>query len=228
MSHENLLMALRHQLIVSVQADPGSPLDDPAILAALAQTVVQGGAAAIRASRPENIRAIRQAVSVPILGIYKYDYPDSPVYITPTIQEARLIVEAGCDILAVDATGQRRPNDEPLAAYFKSLRAAFSLPIMADISTLDEGLYAADLGADLVATTLAGYTPYSRHPDGPDFQLVEDLTTRLSVPVIVEGRIRTPQDVRRAFDLGAYAVVVGSMITRPAHITAYFATGLRG
>lgn len=220
------LESLRHRLIVSVQADKGDPLDDPHILAAMARSVVQGGAGAVRAGGPANIRAIRQVVAVPIIGLYKVDYPDSPVYITPTIKEARQVVAADCDLLAVDATQQPRPGGESLDSYFRALKAEFSLPVVADVSTLDEGLRAADLGADMVATTLAGYTPYSRQPDGPDFQLAADLVTRLNVPVIVEGRIRTPAEARHALELGAFAVVVGSMITRPGAITAYFLAGI--
>lgn len=221
------LLALRHKLIVSCQAEPGDPLDDPAILAAVAQSAVQGGAAAIRANSPTHIQAIRQVVDLPIFGIWKVDYPDSPVYITPTMTEAQQIVEVGCDVLTVDATRQERPNGETLADYFEALKSAFDLPIMADVSTLDEGLQAAALGADLVATTLSGYTPYSLQTDRPDFQLVSDLSYQLDIPVILEGRIRTPADVQEALGHGAFAVVVGSMITRPAHITAYFAQGLK-
>ena len=227
MSENKLLDSLRGALIVSVQADAGNPLDDPYILAAMAKSVVQGGAGAIRAGSPDNISAIRRVADVPIIGIYKYTYPDTPVYITPTMKEARQVVDAGCDILAVDATRQVRPEGETLAGYFKQLKAAFSLPVMADISTLDEGLYAAELGADLVATTLAGYTPYSSRGDGPDLQLIEALASQLRVPVIAEGHIRSPDEARRALDAGAYAVVVGSMITRPGMITAHFLAGMR-
>ncbi len=226
MNDHNLITSLRGKLIVSVQADAGNPMDDPYILAAMAETVVQGGAAAVRAGSPVNIRAIRDAVDVPIIGLYKVSYADSPVYITPTMKEARLVVKAGCDVLAVDATQQPRPGGETLEAYFKALKSELTLPIMADVSTLEEGRRAADLGVDVVATTLAGYTPYSRQQEEPDFELVEALVRALKVPVIVEGRIRTPQEVRRALDCGAFAVVVGSMITRPGVITAYFASGL--
>jgi N-acylglucosamine-6-phosphate 2-epimerase len=136
------------------------------------------------------------------------------------------VVDAGCDVLTVDATQQPRPNGETLPDFFKALKRLFDLPLMADVSTVDEGLQAADLGADLVATTLSGYTPYSLQSDRPDFQMVSDLAYRLDIPVILEGRVRAPDDVREAFNHGAFAVVVGSMITRPAAITAYFARGL--
>jgi N-acylglucosamine-6-phosphate 2-epimerase len=223
---DNLIQRLHHQLIVSCQASVGEPLDDPAIMAAMAQSAVIGGAAAIRANGPANIQAIQQAVDVPVIGLYKVDYPDSPVYITPTMEEVKQVVAAGCDILAVQATTQPRPNNESLESFFMQLKAAYRLPIMADVSTLEEGITAARLGADLVGTTMAGYTPYSRQLDGPDLQLARDLVKHVDVPVIVEGRIHTPGQVRQALATGAFAVVIGSMITRPAYITAYFSTGL--
>jgi N-acylglucosamine-6-phosphate 2-epimerase len=218
----DILLPLQQQLIVSCQARPDEALDDPNILAALAQVVVANGAAAIRANYPRNIRAIRERVAVPIFGLFKQTYPDSPIYITPTLDEAKAIVEAGCDILTVEATNQPRPNGETLAAYINALKQNFHVPIMADISTLEEGIQAAALGVDLVATTMSGYTPYSRQLAGADFQLVAELAAAVDIPVIAEGRIQTPMDARRMLDAGAFAVVVGSMITRPGHITAYF------
>jgi N-acylglucosamine-6-phosphate 2-epimerase len=222
-----LLGPLRHGLIVSCQARDNEPLNDPLILAAMAQAAVLGGARAIRANKPANIRAIRNAVDLPIFGIFKREYPDSAIYITPTMVEARAIVEAGCDIVTVQATDGARPNGEPLADYMRALKWEFDLPIMADISTVEEGLMAAELGADLVATTMSGYTPQSRQQPGPDFDLIRELAAAISVPIIAEGRISTPDEARQALDMGAYAVVVGSMITRPNYITAHFVQGMR-
>jgi N-acylglucosamine-6-phosphate 2-epimerase len=220
--------SLRGGLIVSCQARDNEPTNDPAILAAMAKAAVLGGACAIRANKPANIRAIRQAVDVPIFGIFKYNYPDSPIYITPTITEARAIVEAGCDVVTIQATDEPRPNGQTLAAYIAALKREFSLPIMADVSTGEEGVTAAELGANIVATTMAGYTPYSRQLPGPDFELIRELAATVSIPIIAEGRISTPNEAREALDMGADAVVVGSMITRPNHITAHFLQGMRG
>jgi N-acylglucosamine-6-phosphate 2-epimerase len=221
-----LLLPLRNSLIVSCQARDNEPLNDPYILAEMAKAAVLGGAKGIRANKPANIRAIRRAVDVPIFGIFKQDYPDSPIYITPTLAEASAIVEAGCNILTVQATNQPRPNGEILADYLATLKRHFNLPIMADVSTLGEGVTAAELGADLIATTMSGYTSYSRQLPGPDLQLIQELSSAVSVPIIAEGRISTPHEARLALDMGAYAVVVGSMITRPQHITAYFIQGM--
>lgn len=221
-----LTTALKHSLIVSCQARPGEPLNHPAMLAAMAQSVAECGASAIRANGPENIRAIREVVQVPIFGIYKRDYTDSPVYITPTLEDAEAIMAAGCDVLTVEATNQPRPNGESIEDFFRTIKQQFDVPIMADISTYEEGIRAAELGADFVATTMAGYTPYSSKIPGPDLDLVRDLVAMLDIPVIAEGRISTPEDVRQMLALGAHAVVVGSMITRPGHITEYFVRGM--
>lgn len=220
------LYSLRGGLIVSCQAKVGEPMRDPRIMAAVAQSVVMGGAKAVRANLPDQIEAIRAAVDVPIFGIYKRDYPDSEVFITPTLDEARAVVAAGCDVLTVEATARQRPRGQSLTAFMHAIKAEFDLPVMADISTHAEGVHAVALGADLIATTLSGYTPYSPQQSAPDFDLIETLARSVDVPVIAEGRIATPTDARRAFDCGAFAVVVGSMITRPGHITAAFLRGL--
>jgi N-acylglucosamine-6-phosphate 2-epimerase len=214
----------RGALIVSCQAKEGEPMREAAIMAAVAQSVVAGGAAAVRANTPDHIRAIRAAVgkNVPIFGIYKRPYPDSDVYITPTLKEVEAIVEAGCDVITVEATDRPRPNNQPLEEFIAAIKREFPLPLMADVSTLAEGITAETLGADMVATTMAGYTPYSRQMSTPDFALIEELAAAVRVPIIAEGRITTPDDARRALECGAYAVCVGSMITRPSVITAYF------
>jgi N-acylglucosamine-6-phosphate 2-epimerase len=219
--------ALSGGLIVSCQALPHEPLRDPRIMAAMAAAAVMGGAVAIRANGPDDVRAIREAVEVPIFGLLKRRYPDSPVYITPTLDDVRRIAEAGCDVIAVDATDQPRPNGEALAAFLGAIKRELRQPLMADVSTLAEGIRAADLGADLVATTLAGYTPYSRQQTTPDLLLVEELAARVTVPIVAEGRFTTPDQARQALARGALAVVVGSMITRPTHITAHFVAGMR-
>lgn len=225
------LAHLRGGLIVSCQAKEGEPMRDAAIMAVVAQTVVQAGAVAVRVNLPDHIRAVRALVDVPIFGIYKQVYSDSDVYITPTLREAEAVVASGADVLTVDATRRARPNGQTLQAFVRELKAMTDRPIMADISTLDEGLEAAALGVDFISTTLSGYTPYSLQTDAPDLALVAALVAALakavSVPVIAEGRIHTPAEARQALDSGAFAVVVGSMITRPGHITSYFLRGLR-
>lgn len=221
----NLLSQLKHTLIVSCQAEEGYPLNTPEHLTAMAQTAVIGGASAIRASIPVNINAMKQVLDVPIIGIYKYDYPGFDVRITPTIVEVEAVVQAGSDIVALDATSRPRPDGMSFAELYQITRDRFDVPIMADISTFEEGVSAAELGVDLVGTTLSGYTTYSKQQPGPNIELIQRLAAAVDIPVIAEGRINTPEDVRAALAAGAYAVVVGSMITRPHLITQRFLTG---
>ena len=194
---------------------------------ALAQTAVIGGASAIRASEPANIQAMKQVLDVPIIGIYKKDYPGYEVRITPSLAEVEAIVAAGADIVAVDATDRPRPDGQTFAQLYHAIRARFDVPIMVDISTFAEGVAAAELGVDLVGTTLSGYTDYSPQQSGPDIELIRRLATAVSVPIMAEGRINSPADVRAALAAGAHAVTVGSMITRPHLITQHFMTGLQ-
>jgi len=221
-----LLQKLQGGLIVSCQASEESPLRDVRIMAALARAAQNGGAVGIRANGPADIAAIRAVVNLPIIGINKLHLPGYEVYITPTLDSAREVVQAGCDLLALDATLRPHPADLSAAEIIQACRLEFKMPVMADISTLEEGLAAADAGADIVATTLTGYTSYTSDRPLPDFELLEKLVTRLSIPVFVEGHIRSPADARRALELGAFAVVVGAAITRPEWITANFVQNL--
>jgi N-acylglucosamine-6-phosphate 2-epimerase len=221
-----LLESLRGRLIVSCQASFPSPLRRSDIIAALAECAVLGGAAGVRIDSPEDVAATRARVRVPIIGLYK-QRTDSPVYITPTFEAARAVARAGAEIVAVQATRERESSAEPLAPLVGRLHAECGVAVMADVSTLDEGLAAEAAGADLVGTTMAGYTPHSRRPAGPDLELVAELASRVSVPVIAEGRIGTPDDAAAARRAGAWAVVVGRAITMPEAITARFAEALR-
>jgi N-acylglucosamine-6-phosphate 2-epimerase len=214
-------------LIVSCQAPENTPLGKPVVLAALAEAAVRGGAAGIRANLPQNIRAIRELVQVPIIGIYKHTLPNYPVYITPTLEHARAVVEAGADIVAIDATDRDRP--EPLHELIRRIHEELGVPVMADISTLEEGIAAEEMGADLVATTMSGYTPYTQHRRtmGADIALVAQLAQKVTVPVICEGRISSPEEARLALEAGAWAVVVGTAITAIDQVTARFVERMR-
>ena len=219
-----VLRRLRGGLVVSCQAPPGDPLHGPAFMAAMARATVAGGAVGIRADGPADIRAVGQAVDVPVIGLWKQGAQG--VYITPTVDHARAVAEAGAQIVAIDATGRPRPDRSTVPEVVAGLRRAHRCLVMADVSTLEEGTAAAAAGADLVATTLAGYTPYSRQGPGPDLELVAALAARVEVPVVAEGRIATPGEARAALEAGAWAVVVGGAITRPQLITARFVAGL--
>lgn len=202
-------------------------------MAQMAVAAWQGGAAGIRANSAVDIAAIRQVMPLPVIGIVKRDYPDSPVYITPTFAEAREVVESGAHILAVDATQRPRPGGLSLADLVAQIRRHFAIPLMADVSSVSEGIAAAQLGFDVVSTTLVGYAG-DHEPLGyePDFalirEMVEAVTGRYGTPVIAEGHIWEPVQARRCLELGAYAVVVGSAITRPQLITERFVREMQG
>lgn len=224
------LETLKGGLIVSCQPDAKDPANDPMnrpeIMAALAKSAVMGGAIAIRADTPGHIAAVRAAVDVPIIGIYKHDLPGFEVRITPTVEDAVAIAQAGADIIAVDGTVRPRPQGRDAADFIQQVMAATGKPVIADISTLSEGIAAAEAGAAAVLTTLSGYTPYSKQQEEPDYELVEQLARLLTVPIIAEGRYNTPAQAARALECGAWAVTIGSAITRPRTITAQFVQGL--
>jgi N-acylglucosamine-6-phosphate 2-epimerase len=213
----------RRSIVVSCQAREDNPLHGPVFMAALAQAAEQGGAAGIRANGTMDIAAIRKVMSLPIIGILKRETPGYPVYITPGFADADGIARAGADIIAVDATARRR-DGETLRDLIRLIHERLVKPVMADIATLAEGVTAAAAGADLVATTLAGYTAETAagRADAPDFQLLEGLISTIDVPVVAEGRFWTPEQVREAFRLGAHAVVIGTAITNPTAITRRF------
>lgn len=214
-------------LIVSCQALEHEPLHGSHIMARMALAAEQGGAMGIRANTPEDIRAIKATVKLPVIGIFKREYEGSEVYITPTFAEAKAIAEAGADMIALDATPRPRPRGETLATLIQRIHDELDLPVMADCSTTEEAVAAAELGADVVSSTLAGYTPYSRKTEGPDFVMLQELLARVSVPVFAEGRFHTPEQVAQALAMGCYAVVVGGAITRPQEITARFTAAVR-
>jgi N-acylglucosamine-6-phosphate 2-epimerase len=213
---------VRGGLIVSCQALPGEPLFGAEIMARMAIAAQQGGAVAIRANSPPDIAAIRAAVDLPIIGLYKVDVPGYPVYITPTLDEARQVAAAGAQIIAIDATDRPRPQPGTLADFIAAIHTETGCLVLADISTLDEGLAAEAAGADLLSTTMSGYTPYSPQQRGPDLALVQELAAQASIPVLAEGRYKLPSQVAQAIQFGAVAVVVGGAITRPQEITSWF------
>jgi len=219
-----VLAALHSRLIVSCQAYPGEPLRHPESMARIARSAVIGGAAAIRAQGLDDIRAISAAVSVPQIGLWKVG--TEGVFITPTLEHALAVVEAGADIVALDGTRRPRPDGRTLTDSIRELRARTDALVMADVGSVDDALAAEQAGADIVGTTLAGYTGERPRTDGPDLELVELLAPRLSIPVFAEGRVSTPAQARAAWDAGAHSVVVGTAITHPASITSWFVDAL--
>lgn len=214
-------------LIVSCQAPFGDPLHGSALMARMAAAAAEGGAVAVRADGATDILAIRESVRLPIIGSRKSSYASSPVYITPTFDDAVSAFQAGASVVAVDGTPRPRPPGEELSRLIARIHAELAIPVLADVGNVEDGARAAALGADAIATTLAGYVDDGTPAQGPDVPLVRALAAAVAVPVIAEGRYRTPDEAAQAIDAGAYAVVVGSAITRPHLIARRFAEALR-
>ncbi|TFB54262.1 N-acetylmannosamine-6-phosphate 2-epimerase [Cryobacterium sp. TMT1-62] len=229
MTNPRLIDRLRGGLIVSCQALPGEPLfaAGGGVMPLFAMAAEQGGAVGIRCNSARDVLEIKAAVGLPVIGLIKHQYLPYEPYITATMTQVQALVAVGADIVAVDCTLRERVDKLSPAGFIAQIRAAFpNLVLMADVATLKEGLAAAESGVDFVGTTLSGYTPQSQGAPGPNFSLVEQLVARTAVPVIAEGRIRTPLQARQMIDLGAFCVVVGGAITRPLEITTDFVTAL--
>ncbi|MNI11897.1 putative N-acetylmannosamine-6-phosphate 2-epimerase [compost metagenome] len=219
----NILDRIQRKLVVSCQALPEEPLHSPFIMGRMAYAAYLGGASGIRANSVEDIREIKKTVDLPIIGIIKQVYEGSSVFITPTLKQVDELYREGVDMIAIDATDRSRPDGLTLSELFKQLRETYKDQLfMADCSTYEEAIMAVELGFDTVGTTLSGYTEATKDRSLPDFELVERLVKTVSVPIIAEGGISTPEELKRLFDLGIYSAVVGSAITRPMDITKKF------
>lgn len=212
-------------LIVSCQALEHEPLHGGDAMAKMAKAAFQSGAIGIRTNGVNDIRAIKEAVDLPVIGLIKRDMPDSDVFITPTLDEVVQIIAAGADIVALDVTD--REDRLATAAELIDFAHKAGVAVMADVSTYEEGMAAEKLGADFIGTTLSGYTPYSTQAEGPDLALVSSLAADVQVPVVAEGRIWSPEEAALALQAGATYVVVGSAITRPQLITARYVKAVR-
>jgi N-acylglucosamine-6-phosphate 2-epimerase len=217
----SLFAQLRGRLVVSCQAAPGSPLDEPAQMVAMARAAVLGGACAIRAEGIADVAAIAGALpGLPLVGLRKQRTAGGGVFITPTLADVRELAAAGATLVAVDATGRPRPDGSTMEDFLeRAVRELGETPLLADADSLETGLRARAAGAAAVATTLSGYVGDGPVPHEPDVALVAALVAQLDCPVIAEGRYATPADVRAAFAAGAHAVVVGTAITDPVALT---------
>ena len=221
------LARLHRGLIVSCQAPAGSPMRQPVVMAAVAAAAVAGGAVGIRANGAEDIVAIRATVEVPIIGLFKQIDESGTQWITPDLDSARAVVEAGCDIVAVDATLRAPRMGPPPEALIDRIRSRLGVPVLADVDSVAAGLAAERAGADALATTLSGYTSEPSGPAGqPDIALVERLASAAALPVIAEGRYQSPAQVNAAFSAGAHAVVIGTAITDALALTERFTTSI--
>ncbi len=207
------LQALHHGLVVSCQAPVDSPLHAPEVIAAIARAAINQGAVGVRIDTPDHVRAVRQKTSAPIIGLWKRQVPGYQVYITPQFEQAEAIATAGADIIAIDATSRARPGGETMAGLIAKIHQELGKPVMADVDTLENAIAAAEAGADVVGTTLYGYTEDTQQFRPPGFDLLTQMVAALDVPIICEGGIASPDMARKSLDLGAYAVVVGTAIT---------------
>ena len=222
-----LFTSLRGKLIVSCQADPGDPMDHVDTVARMATSVLRGGAGGLRAEGRECVRAFRAITDLPIIGMVKAKDRNGEVYITPTFDGAVAVSEAGADIIALDCTHRRLSEAEPWPDLIRKVHTELNRPVLADIASLEDGIAAQEVGADAVATTLYGYTAETAGIRSFSWPLLQALIRQLQIPVIAEGHINEPGDVRRALDMGAYSALVGSAITRPQTITARFVAATR-
>lgn len=220
-----IIKKIEHNVIVSCQASHGEPFYQVEAMKAMIKSVINGGAGGLRVAGQNDVALAKQLTNLPIIGITKPDplpknWKDI-VYITTDFKSAESIKDA--DIIAIDGTSRKRPN-ENLSELINKIHENLNRPVMVDVSTLEEGVSSALLGADIISTTLSGYTTYTLEKDNgmPDFELLKQLIKVIKVPVILEGRIWSPDEVRKAFDLGAYAVVIGSAVTRPHLVTKRF------
>jgi N-acylglucosamine-6-phosphate 2-epimerase len=230
--------AIDGALIVSCQASSGEPLNHPDHILAMSLSAINGGARALRLEGCENVRHVQQAGKrlfkgkLPLVGLTKDEIPAedklTSVYITASFADAQALAEAGADFIALDATGRKRSDGLTLAETIERIHNELKLPVWADCSSFSEGHNAYEAGADIVSTTLYGYTEETALPKehGPGLDLLREFVAHINVPVILEGRVWTPAELTSAFEIGAYAVVVGSAITRPQLITERFVSAI--
>ena len=210
-------------LIVSCQAYPGEPMRDARTMAQIAKAAVAGGAVAIRLQGIADIHEAAE-LAVPVVGLWKSG--DGDVFITPTLEHARAVADAGADIVAIDGTRRVRPDGLTLAETIAGLRETHDVLVMADCGSLDDAIAAEAAGADYLGTTLSGYTGERPKTPGPDLELIALIAAHCEKPIVAEGRIHSPVDAAAARRAGAFAVCVGTAITHPSTITSWFVSAI--
>ena len=221
--NNEIISKLKHGLIVSCQAEGDSPFNSPEGVTMFAKSAIAGGAVGIRSEGIEKTKMILETVDLPVIGLIKSSFDDGSVRITGSFSEVDDLSFIGCPIIAVDGTFRKR---EGLTGpeFIHRIKSELDSFIMADISNEDEAIECEQAGADLISTTLNGYTPETMKDKihSPNFELVKSLVNKIKKPVIAEGRINSPEAAKKIIELGAYAVVVGTAITRPQIITSWF------
>ena len=227
-----LLDSLKGGLIVSCQTQKDEPIYTEDMVVKMAECARWAGAVGLRINSPEQIRQVKKAIpDLPIIGLYKVWHDDTDVFITPTMKEVDAIVEAGCDIIALDCTAQTTHEGTQAWDLIKEVRAKYpDYLIFADVSNIEEAKRASDNGAEIVAPTLYGYTKETAHIEGADYRMVAEMCREMEgrAVVIMEGHLYTPEDAIKCIFLGCHAVVVGSAITRPHYVAKRFVDALGG
>lgn len=229
-SLSEILSATKGSIIVSCQALPGEPLycEEMSLMPFMAKAAKEAGSKLIRTSSIRDVVEIKKQTGLPVIGLVKKVYEDYDGYITPTMKEIDDLVAVDSDIVALDCTNRKRGDGLTPTEFIKQIKEKYpDIVLMADISTVEEGVAAWKAGVDMVGTTLSGYTPYSPKVDGPDFELVEKLVKAVDIPVIAEGKVHYPDEAKKMLSLGVHAVVVGGAITRPLEIAQRFYKGIQ-
>ncbi|KAA9029971.1 N-acetylmannosamine-6-phosphate 2-epimerase [Niallia endozanthoxylica] len=228
---QQILEKIEKGLIVSCQALEGEPLHSSFIMGRMALAAKEGGAVGIRANSAADIVEIKKQVDLPVIGIIKQVYGENPVFITPTMKEIDALAATGAEIIATDATARIRPDGSDLETFYKNIKAKYpNLVLMADVSTVEEAIFAEELGFDIVAPTLYGYTEETNglKINDHDYSVIKQIVKEVKkAKVIAEGNVSTPEIARSVLDIGVHAVVVGGAITRPQIITKRFADALK-
>lgn len=224
----NFLEQLKGGMIVSCQSEGDDPFNsNPEYMALFARAAEMGGAIGIRTQGIEKLKAIKRSVKLPVIGLLKSQFPDGTVCITGTYKEVEQLINAGSDIIAIDGTFRER---EGLSGpeFIKEVKKRYGCLVLADIATFEEAKACEKAGADCISTTLNGYTPDTlQFHDGPNYDVLKDCVNGLSVPVFAEGRYNTPVEAGKAMELGAFAVISGTAITRPRVITQWFVNEIK-
>lgn len=231
MNKRELCNAIKGSVIISCQALPGEPLylEEKSIMYLMARAAKQAGTPCIRTNSIRDIIEIKKETGLPVIGLIKQNYENSEVYITPTMKEVDALVEVDTDVIALDCTFSKRLNNQHINDFIKEIKEKYpNVLLMADISTYEEGINAYKCGVDFVGTTLNGYTTQSKELNISNEELVSKLSKELLIPVIAEGRVHYPNQVKEMLDVGAYAVVVGGAITRPLEIAQRFIDAAKG
>ncbi|MCM3707045.1 MULTISPECIES: N-acetylmannosamine-6-phosphate 2-epimerase [Cytobacillus] len=226
-----VLDQIKNGLIVSCQALEGEPLHSPFIMGRMALAAKEGGAVGIRANSVPDIREIKEQVDLPVIGIIKQVYNDHPVFITPTLKEIDAIAETGAEIIATDATNRIRPDGKSLEEFYQEVRVKYPhILLMADVSSVEEAIFADKLGFDIVAPTLYGYTEETEglKIDDHDYAVIKQIVKEVKhAKVLAEGNVSTPKIARSVLDINVHSVVVGGAITRPQIITKRFVDAMK-